>query len=141
MTGKDDVKFMDNASDALPADTPDTLGWSDAGSDSSTVQLATGDSTLTRIALESTQSIQNVVELHEKLLRALEHGDKIEIDASATQQIDTSSLQLLLILKRSAITLQKQVSIDFPSERFIEAATLLGLAEMLEVDQAAAGFF
>lgn len=94
-----------------------------------------------QIVLDSTLGMQNVAELHETFLRALDQGDKIEIDASAVQQIDTSSLQLLLILKRSAITLSKEVSIDFPSERFIEAATLLGLAEMLEIDQAASGFF
>jgi hypothetical protein len=44
-------------------------------------------------------------------------------------------------LKRTAINLQKEVSIDFPSDKFIEVANLLGLSEMLDVDQAASGFF
>lgn len=93
------------------------------------------------IVLQSTQSIQNVQALHESLLQAFNQAESIEIDASAVQQIDTASLQLLLIAKQSGSNLQKRISIDFPSERFIEAANLLGLAEILEVDQAAAGFF
>lgn len=93
------------------------------------------------IALEATQSIQNIQPLHEALLSAFSKGNSIDVDASAIQQIDTASLQLLLIAKQSAGKLQKKLSIDFPSERFIEAAGLLGLAEILEVDSAASGFF
>jgi hypothetical protein len=37
--------------------------------------------------------------------------------------------------------MQKQVSIDFPSEKFIEACNLLGISAMLEVDHAASGLF
>lgn len=133
--------LMGAMADRLPTDAAanDWLAEDDTNTHSG--QATPNDSGVTHLTLESTQGIQNVAELHEKLLRALDQGEKIEIDASAVQQIDTSSLQLLLVLKRSAISLSKEVSIDFPSERFIEAATLLGLAEMLEVDQAAAGFF
>lgn len=93
------------------------------------------------IMLEATNSIQDVQSLHEALLNAFNQSDNIDIDASAVQQIDTATMQLLLIAKQSAVKLQKTLSIDFPSERFIEAANLLGLAEMLEVDSAASGFF
>lgn len=94
-----------------------------------------------QIMLDSVQNIQNVAQLHERLQTALDNGNKIDIDASAITTIDTATLQLLLVLKQTAIKLHKDVSIDFPSERFIEAANLLGLAELLDVDQAAAGFF
>lgn len=94
-----------------------------------------------QIVLEPAQTIQNVNQLHEQFLHALDIANKIEIDASAITHIDTATLQLLLILKQTAIKLQKQVMIDFPSEKFIEAASLLGIAGMLEVDQSAAGFF
>lgn len=100
------------------------------------------DSTDVKVmALAPVLSIQNVAELHESLVDVLNRYNKIEIDASAVTLADTASLQLLLILKRTAISLQKEVVIDFPSERFIEAAELLGISEMLDVDQAAAGFF
>ncbi len=86
-------------------------------------------------------NIQNVTALHQQLAHMLANFDLIEIDASAVTMIDTSTLQLLLILKQTAIGLQKSISIDFPSDKFIEAAELLGIAEMLEVDQAASGLF
>lgn len=93
------------------------------------------------LVLDSILSIQNVAALHQRLQKMLNEFDAIDIDASAVTVIDTSTLQLLLILKQTALKEQKTVTIDFPSERFVEAASLLGLAEMLEVDQTASGFF
>lgn len=94
-----------------------------------------------QIVLESVQNIQNVAQLYDRLLGALDKANNIDIDASAIGTIDTATLQLLLVLKQTAAKMQKQVNIDFPSEKFIEAADLLGLTEMLDVDHAAAGFF
>ncbi len=110
-----------------------------------TVTLVTPDNLLSeqvqQIVLESVQNIQNVSQLYEQALSALQNSEKIDIDASAITSVDTATLQLLLILKRTAIKRQKEVSIDFPSDKFIEVANLLGLSEMLDVDQAASGFF
>ncbi len=97
--------------------------------------------TVETIVLDAVLNIQNVAKLHQRLVEALTCCQKIEIDASAVTVIDTAAMQLLLILKRTAIKDDKEVQIDFPSDKFIEAAQLLGIAEMLEVDQAAAGFF
>ncbi len=94
-----------------------------------------------KITLDATLNIQNVGNLYERLLNCLESQDKIEIDASAVTSVDTATLQVIIVLKQTAIKLQKEVIIDFPSDKFIEAAELLGLSEMLEVDQAAAGLF
>jgi ABC-type transporter Mla MlaB component len=94
-----------------------------------------------QVVLESIQSIQNVTVLHQKLQQILDTQEKIDIDASAVTQIDTATLQLLLIVKLSAVKSQKEVNIDFPSQKFIDAANLLGLAEMLSVDQTASGLF
>ncbi|QPK64192.1 STAS domain-containing protein [Methylomonas sp. LL1] len=126
---------IDNSVDDSTAGTEEVLDvvqeWPTAGS----------ADTIQRIALEPAQNIQNVAQLHEQLLHMLNTGNKIEIDASAVTQIDTATLQLLLILKQTAINLQKEVAIDFPSEKFTEAAGLLGIAGLLEVDQSVAGFF
>lgn len=100
--------------------------------------LDTVDSSIT---LEATQNIQNVGLLHQRLQRALDIQEKLDIDASAVTQIDTATLQLLLVLKLTAVKLRKEVNIDFPSQKFIDAAYLLGLAEMLSVDQTASGLF
>ena len=94
-----------------------------------------------KITLDATLNIQNVTELYEQLSKRLNNQDTLEIDASAVVSIDTATLQLLIVLKQEAVKLHKEVMIDFPSDKFIEAAKLLGLDKMLEVDQAAAGFF
>jgi ABC-type transporter Mla MlaB component len=94
-----------------------------------------------KITLDATLNIQNVTELYEQLSKRLNNQDIIEIDASAVVSIDTATLQLLIVLKQEAVKLHKEVIIDFPSDQFIEASELLGLDKMLEVDQAAAGFF
>ena len=94
-----------------------------------------------KVTLAATLNIQNVTELYEQFSKRLDNQDTIEIDASDVVSIDTATLQLLIVLKQEAVKLHKEVTIDFPSDKFIEAAELLGLAKMLEVDQAAAGFF
>ena len=94
-----------------------------------------------KITLDATLNIQNVSKLYEQMRVQLEGKERIEIDASSVSSVDTATLQLLVVLKQTAIKLHKEVIIDFPSDNFIEAADLLGLSEMLEVDQAVAGFF
>jgi len=93
------------------------------------------------IVLNSVQNIQIVSQLHAQLLLALASGNKIDIDASAVTQIATATLQLLVVLKQTAASQKIEVSIDFPSERLIEAAKLLGLSEVLNVEQPACGLF
>jgi len=94
-----------------------------------------------KVILDSTHTIQNINGLYDKFHVLLKSQEIIEIDASAVMSIDTATLQLLIVLKQTAIKQGKEVVIDFPSDQFIEAAELLGLSEMLNVDQAAAGFF
>lgn len=94
-----------------------------------------------KITLDATLNIQNVSKLYEQMRVQLDGQDRIEIDASSVSSVDTATLQLLVVLKQTAIKLHKEVIIDFPTDNFIEAADLLGLSEMLEVNQAAAGFF
>ncbi|ANE55377.1 lipid asymmetry maintenance protein MlaB [Methylomonas sp. DH-1] len=93
------------------------------------------------VVLEPLSNIQGVASLHHTLVQMLNQYDVLDIDASAVTSIDTSTLQLLVVLKCTAAGLQKVVAIDFPSEKFVEAAQLLGVSEMLEVDAAVSGFF
>ncbi|TAN65476.1 MAG: STAS domain-containing protein [Methylobacter sp.] len=85
------------------------------------------------IDLDATLSIQNVVKLHEKLKNFIAINEQIEINASDVSSIDTTTLQLLVALKRDAVKLQKKVSIIYPSPRFVESAKLLGLLDVLDV--------
>jgi len=89
-----------------------------------------------QIDLDATLTIQNVVKLHEKLKNLLAIHDEIEINASDVSSIDTATLQLLVSLKKSAVKLQKKVSIIYPSPRFVESAQLLGLLDILDVHDA-----
>lgn len=85
-----------------------------------------------RVILEPEINIQKVADLHEKLTASLELNDHIEIDAEEVKSIDTATLQLFVVFKQEAVKLHKQVEF-IASERFIESAKLLGVAEMLEV--------
>ena len=87
----------------------------------------------TKIMLASILNIQGAAKLHEQLMTALESQNRIEIDASDVNTIDTSTLQLLVVLKQESVKLHKQVIIASSSERFKEAAKLLGIAELLDV--------
>lgn len=93
------------------------------------------------IELDSTLKIDRVSDLHHEWQLILKQADKIEIDASAVTQIDTAALQLLLVLKMTAISEQKDVAFEFPSERFCEAVKLLGLTEIFGLDNQASGLF
>jgi len=88
------------------------------------------------IDLDATLTIQNVGKLHEMLKNSLAVYDQIEINASDVSSIDTATLQLLVSLKKEAVKLQKQVTIIYPSPRFVESAQLLGLLDVLEVHDA-----
>jgi ABC-type transporter Mla MlaB component len=105
------------------------------------IEQTTDSTDKSKITLDAILNIQGVSALYEQLHVLLEEQERIEIDASSVSTIDTAALQLLVVLKQTAIKLHKEVIIDFPSDKFIEAAELLGLSEMLEVDQAAAGLF
>jgi anti-anti-sigma regulatory factor len=86
------------------------------------------------INLDTTLTIQHVVNLHEKLKKSYSANNTIEINAAHVSSIDTSTLQLLVALKKDAIKQQKKVVFASPSRRFIESAELLGLLEILEID-------
>ncbi len=137
-TNFDPLAWMNNASEQTETTQESGNRMKDMKID---VANEKGDSPESKVTLDATLNIQNIANLYEHLLNCLEAQNKIEIDASAVNSIDTSTFQVLIVLKQTAIKLQKEVIIDFPSDKFIEAAELLGLSEMLEVDQAAAGFF
>jgi anti-anti-sigma regulatory factor len=86
--------------------------------------------------LDATLTIQNVVKLHEKLKNLVAVHDQIEINASDVSSIDTATLQLLVSLKKDADKLNKKVTIIYPSPRFVESAKLLGLLDVLDVEDA-----
>jgi len=91
--------------------------------------------------LDATLNIQGVHALHGELLKILQDHSVLELDASAIKSIDTASLQLFVILKQESIKLQKEVNFEFPSDTFINSAKVLGVYEILGLEQASSGFF
>jgi anti-anti-sigma regulatory factor len=89
------------------------------------------DSTIT---LDANLTIQNVVKLHEQLKDAYGVHSAIQINASQVSSIDTSTIQLLVALKKDAMKQSKTVAFFEPSQRFIESLELLGLLKLLEID-------
>lgn len=98
-----------------------------------TEDLASDNAAESQIDLDPTLTIQHVVNLCEKLKASLAAHDQIEINASDVVSIDTSTLQLLVSLKKEAAKQQKEVTIIYPSPRFVESVQLLGLSEILDV--------
>jgi anti-anti-sigma regulatory factor len=86
------------------------------------------------INLEANLTIQHVVQLYEKLKKSYDANNSIEINAAQVSSIDTSTLQLLVALKKNAVKQQKEVIFVAPSRRFIESAELLGLLDILDLD-------
>lgn len=86
------------------------------------------------IILDANLTIQHVVTLYEKLKKSYSAHNAIEINASQVSSIDTSTLQLLVALKKNAVKQQKEVTFVAPSRRFIESAGLLGLLDILNID-------
>jgi ABC-type transporter Mla MlaB component len=93
------------------------------------------------IALSPRQTLENIQSLYQLLKENLEKEQSIEIDASAVMQIDTATLQLLVVARHTLAKSDKTVMINFPSESFIEAAQLLDMEEVLGLDQLTAGLF
>jgi len=87
------------------------------------------------IILDANLTIQHVVTLYEKLKKSYSAHNAIEINASQVSSIDTSTLQLLVALKKNAVKQQKEVIFVAPSQRFIESAGLLGLLDILDIDR------
>lgn len=89
------------------------------------------------VALPARLTIAQSVDLHAALIKALAGGERLWLDGSQVEEIDTAILQLLA----SACTEASQRGIackwQGTSSALREAATLIGVSELLRFDQAA----
>ena len=94
----------------------------------------TGDDTgPVKILLEPVLNIEGVGSLHERLIKAFDHCEGLDIDASKVESVDTSAIQLLIILLKQSGKAGKTVRISNPSARFVDTARLLGATGMLGI--------
>jgi ABC-type transporter Mla MlaB component len=87
------------------------------------------------VRLNSDATIKSIEELYQQLKRVVDFHDVIEINAVEVTTIDTATLQLLVSLKKEEKRLNKTIHILSPSSRFLESARLLGLSNVLELDE------
>jgi anti-anti-sigma regulatory factor len=79
------------------------------------------------LSLEGAVTIRHAQELAANLVECLEDGVPVGVDTAGLEDIDTSILQLLYSLRKTATT----VSFDNPSEVFIGAVDRCGLRREL----------
>lgn len=145
LIGYDPLAWLDEDEDAALSN-DETIGFGPIGDEHDGTpheheEVAQASGNVLPFVLETELGIQQVGRLRQQLTELLNQNDSIELDASAVKSVDTAVLQLLMVLKKAAVADGKAFVIDFPSEPFIDAAGLLGLSEMLGVDQADAGLF
>ena len=87
------------------------------------------------VRLNSDATIKGIEELYQQLKRVLDFHDIIEINAVEVTTIDTATLQLLVSLKKEEKRLNKTIHILSPSSRFLESARLLGLSNVLDLEE------
>jgi len=72
-------------------------------------------------------TIYSAAELKPALLEALGQSGEIEIDLSSVSEMDTSGVQLLMLMKREAVAAGKAMTLSGHSPAVLEVFELLGL--------------
>jgi anti-sigma B factor antagonist len=72
-------------------------------------------------------TIYHAAELKPALFDALARSDAIELDLSAVSELDTSGVQLLMLLKREAVAAGKSLTLTGHSPAVLEVFEILGL--------------
>lgn len=86
--------------------------------------------------LQSVQDISAVAELHEELKKLFKH-EKVILDVSNVERIDTTSLQLLYAFIEEAKVNNVEVAWRSPSEAMSNSVNLLGMQEALQLSNVA----
>lgn len=72
-------------------------------------------------------TIYSAAELKPTLLGALGQGDEIEVDLSEVSELDTSGVQLLMLMKREAVVAGKGLMLSGHSPAVLDVFERLGL--------------
>jgi anti-sigma B factor antagonist len=76
---------------------------------------------------EGEMTIYHAAALKAPLLAALAQSDEVEFDLSAVSELDTSGVQLLMLMKREAVAAGKAFELSGHSPAVLEVFELLGL--------------
>ncbi|MGB9128283.1 MAG: STAS domain-containing protein [Thiobacillus sp.] len=80
-----------------------------------------------RVHAAGEMTIYSAAELKPALLEAMGQSDEIEIDLSNVSEMDTSGVQLLMLMKREAGAAGKALTLSGHSPAVLEVFELLGL--------------
>jgi len=80
-----------------------------------------------RVHAAGEMTIYSAAELKPALLEAMGQSDEIEIDLSSVSEMDTSGVQLLMLMKREAVAAGKAMTLSGHSPAVLEVFELLGL--------------
>ncbi len=72
-------------------------------------------------------TIYRAADLKPKLLRALSESDAIDLDLSGVSELDTTGVQLLMLLKQEAVAAGKALALSGHSPAVLEVFELLNL--------------
>ncbi|MDO9600555.1 MAG: STAS domain-containing protein [Azoarcus sp.] len=81
-----------------------------------------------RIAIAEDMTIYNAAVHKQQLIEALGAHDELEIDLSAVAEVDTAGIQLMILVKREARRLGKQIHIVAHSQAVREVLDFYNLA-------------
>jgi anti-sigma B factor antagonist len=87
-----------------------------------------GDTEAGLLFIEGDLTIYRAAELKDALLAAVNHAQVLEVDLAGVTEIDTAGVQLLMLAKRSALQLQRQLRLVAHSPAVLEVFELLDLA-------------
>lgn len=85
------------------------------------------------IKFQSQFGIQVVSDLKAELESAIEADDKIVLDASDVESMDTAALQLLVAFVQHAALKKREFEWREPTDAFFDAVKLMGLNDVLGV--------
>ncbi len=78
--------------------------------------------------------ISDVGDMHTRILMELSEGYEIQFNVSQIERIDAAALQMIYAFSKEADTNGVPLVWDKPSEAFVRSATLLGLADKMNLD-------
>mgnify|MGYP000379595428 CR=1 FL=1 len=78
--------------------------------------------------------VADVGDLYAKLLTELAEGNAVSFDVSEIERIDAAALQMVYAYSKEASKQGQQLTWITPSDAFMRGATLLGLAERLNIE-------
>jgi anti-anti-sigma regulatory factor len=86
------------------------------------------------IACGEALGIAEVADVYETLLVALAEGSSVDLDISKLERVDAAALQMLYAFSKEMATQGSSLTWTSPSEAFSRSTKLLGLAELINLE-------